>query len=81
MINQIKADVVRIIKELLELPEDIMLDNRITDNGVNSIIFIKLIVALESAYEIEIPDEFLVMEKFETIDDFVNCIASIRKSS
>lgn len=35
--------------------------------GIDSITFIRLIVALEEAFEVEIPDEYLLMTQLNTV--------------
>lgn len=60
--------------DLLGLPEDSVLDNNLKKMGINSLTFVKLIVNLESKFGISIPDEFLSMDKFKSIDDIVNYI-------
>lgn len=43
----------------------------------NSIMFITFIIQLEECFNIEIPDEYLLMEKFETIDAIVNLVEKL----
>lgn len=48
----------------IEYPEDH--DTRLLDQGIDSVGFVKLIVLVESKFNISIPDEDLLFEKFST---------------
>ena len=52
---------------------DILLENYIED----SVQFITLIVKIEEVFDIEIPDELLVISNFETIDKTCEMLGSI----
>ncbi|SMF76889.1 acyl carrier protein [Paenibacillus uliginis N3/975] len=65
----IEIKIKKIIIEILELPHDISLDNDLVNIGLDSISFIRLMVSLENDFGIEVPDEFLTMKKFSTIDE------------
>ena len=45
------------------------------DLGMDSITFITLIVELEAAFDITVPDDLLMMDNFENMDDVVNVVA------
>lgn len=55
--------------------EVILLRNYIED----SIMFVSFIVELEEKFDIEIPDEYLLITEMETIDDVCNVINNIKK--
>ena len=60
--------VLRIINIILDSPliqEHI--DSDLSTLGIDSITFIRLIVALEEAFEVEIPDEYLLMTQLNTV--------------
>ncbi|APO43891.1 hypothetical protein BS614_07625 [Paenibacillus xylanexedens] len=54
----------------IEYPEDH--DTRLLDQGIDSVGFIKLIVLMESKFNISIPDEDLLFEKFSTAGLILN---------
>ncbi|MEK4009468.1 acyl carrier protein [Paenibacillus sp. FSL H3-0333] len=54
----------------IEYPEDP--DTRLLDLGIDSAGFIKLIVSMESKFNISIPDEDLLFEKFSTAGLILN---------
>ncbi|MEK4853303.1 acyl carrier protein [Paenibacillus sp. FSL H7-0756] len=54
----------------IEYPEDP--DTRLLDLGIDSAGFIKLIVSMESKFNISVPDEDLLFEKFSTAGLILN---------
>ena len=75
---EIKKEIVKIIRELLEsvwfefgFSDDV---NLINDLGMDSLTFIAIVVSLEERFEIIIPDDLLLMENFQKIDDIVNVV-------
>lgn len=75
-------------KELIGLISTLFADNGfdvdmieyvdlIDDLGMDSITFISLIVEIESLFNIQIPDEFLLMDNFKTVDDAVRIVAEL----
>lgn len=54
----------------IEYPEDP--DTRLLDLGIDSAGFIKLIVSMESKFNISVPDEDLLFEKFSTTGLILN---------
>lgn len=51
----------------------------LTDMGVDSISFIKLIVALEEKFECEIPDEKLLITEMNTVQKINDILCSLNK--
>ena len=45
------------------------------DLGMDSITFITLIVELEAAFDITVPDDVLLMDNFKNVDDIINVVA------
>lgn len=43
-------------------------EDKLTDLGMNSITFIQVIVEFEEKFQIEIPDEYLLFSKMETVN-------------
>lgn len=66
-------------KNLIEniMFEDIYNANLFDDLGYDSLAFINLIVDIEGAFKIEIPDELLLMENFFTIAQAEKTINSV----
>lgn len=66
----IKERLNKIIGELFEVrPETIKGDYSLQEMGVDSLIFIRLVVMLENEFSIEFDDEALLIERFEKIND------------
>lgn len=72
--------VIEIIKENVELPEDILKmngDTTFEDLKITSIDFIKIIVAVEAEYGFEFDDDELDYSNFNTIYDVVEYIIRV----
>lgn len=65
--------IVEIIKEINPDIDtgDLTLDSEIKEIGFDSIMFISLIVAIESEYDFEFRDEFLDMNRMKTIKEII----------
>lgn len=68
------------IKEGEKLPL-IQLDTDLSSVGMDSILFIQLIVLLETSYSIEIDDEDLLIEHFSTINKIVHTLEKYEKET
>jgi phosphopantetheine attachment domain protein len=65
--------------ENTEITQDQMEDDLLAI-GMDSIAFIRVLVALEEAFEIEIPDEKILMTEMNTVSKIVNTVtASLNK--
>lgn len=68
------------VKEILhnQLPDgssaDLSPDDDLTDLGINSLLFVKIAVALENEFDIEFTDEDLDIQKFKTVGDIVGYV-------
>ena len=73
--EKIKEKLAELIKEVMpEVDEDIKFNVDIEQEyGVNSISIIKLIIAIEKAFEVS--DYELALDNYSTFDDVVNSIA------
>jgi len=56
--------------------KDITINDELTNIGINSLLFIKTIVAMEKEFDIEFQDEDLDVSKYRTVDDIVKYIDS-----
>ena len=64
------------IKENKITPEDASED--LQTFGMDSIMFIRIMVALEEALDIEIPDDYLLMDKMNSVDKILNALSSLK---
>ena len=78
MSNEIEARVREMLKETLENGNEVdnlKADDDLTTLGVNSVTFIKLVIATELEFGIELEDEDLDFQNFSTINSIVNYIS------
>ena len=78
MIEGIKEKVIGIIAELFA-QENVDRDlleyvNLVDDLGMDSLTFISIVVEVESVFGIEVPDEVLLMEEWQTVEKIVGMI-------
>nr|WP_282579761.1 phosphopantetheine-binding protein [Paenibacillus odorifer] len=59
------------IIEILEIPQDSVIENNIEDVGINSLSYVRLIINIESEFGISVPDELLSLKMLPSIDDIV----------
>ena len=75
--NEVEIKVKEIMiedNEVLNDIEEIDGESTFDSLGLNSIMFIKKIVAIESEFDFELEDEELNMEKFNTINELISYI-------
>ncbi|EPY11374.1 MULTISPECIES: acyl carrier protein [Paenibacillus] len=79
MVNDIKEKVVNLLRENLEdinEMDQIDPDQDLSIYGVNSLTFIKLVIAAEMEFGLKWKDEDLDFSNFSTINNIVNYISS-----
>lgn len=76
----IKQEVIELISELfrdkgfdIDILEYVDL---IDDLGMDSITFISIVVEVEAYFNIEVPDDMLLMDNFKKVDKIVNIIVN-----
>ena len=76
----IKQRVVELISQLFEdkgFDADIIeYVDLIDDLGMDSLTFICIVVEVEACFDIEVPDDMLLLENFKCIDDIVSIVES-----
>lgn len=73
----IEKKIVQIVIENINMPksmETIGLDMKLSDIGINSITFIKIIVAIENEFDIEFSDEDLNCDKFPDLECLISYV-------
>ena len=82
--ERIKAELICLISEMFKdkgFDVDVVeYVNLIDDAGMDSITFISLIVEIEARFNIIVPDELLLMEKFSNVDEIVAIIENVLMS-
>ena len=73
----------RIVEDNLEVQlGDDQLEADLTELGMQSILFIKIVVALENEFECEIPDSKMIMKEMNTLQKTYNAVSlSVAESS
>ena len=66
MINDITEKILSILKRMDINVEDNEVD-LITENNIDSITFIEIILSIEEEFSILVPDEYLIMEETNTV--------------
>lgn len=75
--NTIENEIIEIMKEAGELPDNIGLDTTFKEIELESINFITIVVEIEDYFEIEFDDENMLISKYKTVGNFVNYVESI----
>lgn len=74
----IKQEVIELISELFKdkgFDIDILeYVDLIDDLGMDSITFISIVVEIEAHFDIEVPDEMLMLENFKSVDNIVSIV-------
>ncbi|MDR3046757.1 MAG: phosphopantetheine-binding protein [Bacteroidales bacterium] len=76
--ESIKKKIIEIINENIN-NSNIMLEQTnedLSQLGMDSITFIHIVVALEEAFNIEMPDELLLVTEMNTVEKITNIISS-----
>lgn len=80
--QQLISRVTEIIQKDSDLEVSININDVLTDIGINSLNFIRMVVHLEEAFDVEFPDEALEYDKFNTIaeiSDYLVTLLSVKK--
>ena len=67
-------------EDMIEI-DNTQLDDDLVELGVDSITFIRIVVELEELFEIEIPDEKLLITEMGTILKIVEVVAVLRDTA
>ena len=68
-----KEEIKSLIEEILNIKFD-KENEQLKENGVDSLMLIKIIIGLEEKYNIIFEDNDLYIKKFDTLDDLVACV-------
>ncbi len=78
MTNEITEKILQILKETNIHVDDIDADF-ITENNIDSITFIEIILSIEEMFSILVPDEYLIMEKSNTVAKIAAFVEKVLK--
>lgn len=69
--------VLPLLSNIVQLPEDLKNDTDLRTYGLDSLKTMRLLVEIETAFDIEFDDEDLNMEEFSSLDRIVNKIMEL----
>lgn len=75
--NNLRSEIVNLMVEAGELPDNIRLDTTFKELEIESVTFISIVVEIEDHFEIEFDDENMLISKYKTVEDFVNYVENI----
>lgn len=79
--GEIKEKIIKIMSGLFSdsgVDTDILeFVDLIDDLGMDSINFVSLIIELEATFDVQIPDEWLLMEKFKTFSQIYSAVDAL----
>ena len=71
-------EILRVVNTVLEKPlSQDQAEAELPTLGIDSIAFIRTIVALEEEFDIEIPDEYLLLTEMNTISKMTDVISTV----
>ena len=71
-------EILRVVNTVLEKPlSQDQAEAKLPTLGIDSIAFIRVIVALEEAFDIEIPDEYLLITEMNTLSKMADVIFTV----
>lgn len=76
--DQIRNKLATLVQDVIQ--NDLVIndsDHLQNDLGIDSITFISLIVEIEMAFDVEIPDEMLIQDKFDTFESLLSTITEL----
>lgn len=73
-VNEITFGIIEIVKKVLEKEIDIDMNDDLTGIGLDSVVFVELILTLEETYSINFNEEEETIGNFSTINKIVDLI-------
>lgn len=72
-------NVINLLNEVMETEKfsEMNMDKDLSKMGVDSFNYVRIIVALEEKFQIEIPDEYLTLTAMNTIEKIVNVLQNL----
>lgn len=79
--ENVEMRVIEILRNLGEFHQDFQIkpEDFLSELGLNSMLFIKFIVLIESEFDVEFGDENLDIGKFNTLSNIISYLESILK--
>lgn len=75
MNDELEKQIINILKTKLDINyEDLSKDTVLSDLNIESLLFIEIIVTLETEFKIELDDSNLDFASYETINDLISVV-------
>lgn len=75
MNDEMEMQIINILKTKLDINcEDLSKDTALSDLNIESLLFIEIIVTLETEFKIELDDSDLDFASYETINDLIRVV-------
>lgn len=77
-----KGKIIEIIKESIVdtgLETEVLPTSELTKLGIDSLMFIRIIVRLEEEFKIEFPDELLLLSEMNTVDRIYEVVTNLQR--
>lgn len=79
---KIQTDIQEIVKKYIGIDAAVnQFDDSLVDLGMDSIMFIHIVVELEEKFAIEIPDEKLLISEMDTMNKMLSIITALVEGS
>jgi len=73
-VNNIDKKIIELFIKFGEVQNNIGLDTKFIELGLESIAFVSIIVEVEDNYEIEFDDENMIAHNYQTVGDFIKYV-------
>jgi acyl carrier protein len=77
-----KDEIAKIIQDTIKLTipmENLEIDTRLENVGLDSITFIRIVVQIEDCFDMEFPDDKLLLTQAGTIKDLCEIVMSVKE--
>lgn len=74
--------IIKIISEMAEIEEDVIInsmDSTLEQLGMDSLVFVQILLEIEDEFDLELDDDFLVMDDVGTINDMIQKILRLKE--
>ncbi|MCR5148502.1 MAG: AMP-binding protein [Eubacterium sp.] len=74
ILDDIQNQVIKLIMITRRTGDSVGIDTSMAEIGIDSITFVNIIVKVEELYDIEFDDDNMIMDKYQTVNDFIEYI-------
>lgn len=82
MVNNMRGIEEKVLKIVNSVIEDTeisidQVDSDLSKLGMDSIAFIRMVIAIEEEFDIEVPDEYLLVPEINTMEKIINIVTEL----